>query len=114
MIVAMVDELMDRLRSINNGRAGAESGIGGFDSHLRSLRDLNLTDPGIYVALTEIATRSIRDARNRREDRSCRARVDSVRYPAPGHGGAVCRERDDCGHRSGNDRLPARSRSEGG
>lgn len=64
LIIAMVDALIARLRAVNDGKYAVEPGsLGGFDAHLRSLCELYLDDPGIYAALTEIATRSIRDER---------------------------------------------------
>jgi AcrR family transcriptional regulator len=63
LIIAMVDELIARLRSHNATNDERATGFGAFDAHVRTLRDLYLDDPAVYVALTEIATRSIRDQR---------------------------------------------------
>ena len=61
LIVALVDNLIAKLRSFNEGHYAIEPGsFAAFDAHLRTLRELFVSTPEIYVALNEIAVRAIR------------------------------------------------------
>jgi AcrR family transcriptional regulator len=61
LIVAVVDELIGRFRSVNEGRyAVLPDSFDGFDAHLRTLGELFVSMPEMYVALNEIAVRAIR------------------------------------------------------
>lgn len=72
LILALVEDLVRRMRSFNEGRYPLEAGsFGGFDGHLRTLRELFSSAPEIYVAFNEIALRAIRDRRI--ADKLCRA-----------------------------------------
>jgi AcrR family transcriptional regulator len=64
LIVALVDELVGRMRSLNEGQyAIAPGSLGAFESHLRTLLELFIANPAIYVAFNEIGARAIRDRR---------------------------------------------------
>lgn len=64
LIVALVDELVARMRAFNAGLPAVASGpLAAFESHLHVLRELFRTNPEIYVAFNEIAARAIRDRR---------------------------------------------------
>jgi TetR/AcrR family transcriptional repressor of bet genes len=61
LIVSLVDDLIGRFRSVNEGRYVVQSGsFDGFDAHLQTLSGLFVSSPEIYVALNEIAVRAIR------------------------------------------------------
>jgi AcrR family transcriptional regulator len=61
LIVAIVDDLIGRFRSVNEGRYTVPPGsFEGFDAHLRTLGELFVSMPEIYVALNEIAVRAMR------------------------------------------------------
>lgn len=64
LILALVDELVGRMRSLNEGRYPDEIGsFAGFDGHMQTLRELFSSAPEVYVAFNEIALRAIRDRR---------------------------------------------------
>jgi AcrR family transcriptional regulator len=64
LIVALVDQLVSRMRAFNDALPRVESGpLAAFEGHLRILQELFRTNPEIYVAFNEIATRAIRDPR---------------------------------------------------
>jgi AcrR family transcriptional regulator len=64
LIIALVDELVGRMRALNEGRNPVEIGsLAGFEAHMRILRELFSSAPEIYVAFNEIALRAIRDRR---------------------------------------------------
>jgi AcrR family transcriptional regulator len=61
LIVALVDDLIARFRSVNEGRYTIETGsFAAFDAHLRTLGELFVTSPEMYVALNEIGARALR------------------------------------------------------
>jgi AcrR family transcriptional regulator len=61
LIVALVDDLISKFRSFNEGRFAIEpSSFSAFEAHLRTLRDLFSSAPEIYVALNEISVRALR------------------------------------------------------
>jgi AcrR family transcriptional regulator len=67
LIVALVDELVARMRGLNEGESatvlGSPGSLGAFESHLRTLLELFSSNPSIYVAFNEIGARAIRDRR---------------------------------------------------
>jgi AcrR family transcriptional regulator len=64
LIVALVDELVARMRSFNDALPAQVAGaLAAFEAHLRILQELFRTRPEIYVAFNEIAARAIRDPR---------------------------------------------------
>ena len=64
LIVALVDDLVARMRGLNEGQYPIEPGsLGAFESHLRTLLELFYSKPEIYVAFNEIGARAIRDRR---------------------------------------------------
>jgi TetR/AcrR family transcriptional repressor of bet genes len=61
LIVSLVDDLIGRFRSVNEGRYAVTSGsFAGFEAHLQTLSGLFVSSPEIYVALNEIAARAMR------------------------------------------------------
>ena len=61
LIVSLVDDLIGRFRSVNEGRYVVQSGsFDGFEAHLQTLSGLFVSLPEIYVAMNEIAARAIR------------------------------------------------------
>lgn len=63
LIVALVDDLIGRLRSLNEGYATEAGSFVGFDAHLQTLGNLYASKPEIYVALNEIGVRALRHER---------------------------------------------------
>jgi AcrR family transcriptional regulator len=63
LIVALVDDLIGRLRLLNEGYAIEPGSFAGFDAHLRTLGELYASKPEIYVALNEIGVRALRHAK---------------------------------------------------
>lgn len=65
LIVALVDELISRLRQrarrSQPGELVPGDPFAGFDAHLESMREALLSAPEVFVAFNEISTRAIRD-----------------------------------------------------
>jgi AcrR family transcriptional regulator len=63
LIVALVDDLIERLTSLNEGYAIEPGSFAAFNAHLRTLGELYASKPEIYVVLNEIGVRALRHAK---------------------------------------------------
>jgi AcrR family transcriptional regulator len=63
LIVALVDDLIGRLRSLNEGYTIEPGSFAAFDAHLRTLGELYASKPEIYVVFNEIGVRAFRHAK---------------------------------------------------
>ena len=63
LIVALVDDLIERLTSLNEDYAIEPGSFAAFNAHLRTLGELYASKPEIYVVLNEIGVRALRHAK---------------------------------------------------